>query len=253
MSLFKRPSQRVRCPPPIRGDKPKEGAFLYDIIISKPIEVFTFHKRPVYKEGDYLKALKKNHQNLGIPYEEPRLPKAPPPRIYEPLDEPEIKYGDTIQVLLRVLKNGTMRVKVNGAIATMYEKYYRRGKEAPIKTILQAYKAHGFSKDFLEKIRKSHEKKLKFAEKVPNILDKIFEKEPTKKSKKKIEEKKIEEKKIEEKNIEEKNIEEEVIADEIPEEEVEEDQVPDEEGQLDVEPDEEEIVDDEEYVSDPET
>jgi hypothetical protein len=175
---------------------------------------------------------------LGIPYEEPRLPKAPPCRIYKPSDEPEIKFGDTIQVLLRVLKNGAVRVKVNGAIATMYEKYYRHGKEAPIKTILQAYKAHGFSKEFLEKIRKSHEKKLKFAEKVPKILDKIFEKEPTKKNKKKIEEKKIEE---------------EVIADEIPEEEVEEDQVPDEEGQLDVEPDEEEVVDDEEYVSDPET
>ncbi len=238
MSLFKRPSQRVRCPPPIRGDKPKEGTFLYDIIIPKPIKVFTFHKRPVYKEEDYLKALKNNHQNLGIPYEEPRLPKAPPCRIYKPSDEPEIKFGDTIQVLLRVLKNGAVRVKVNGAIATMYEKYYRHGKEAPIKTILQAYKAHGFSKEFLEKIRKSHEKKLKFAEKVPKILDKIFEKEPTKKNKKKIEEKKIEE---------------EVIADEIPEEEVEEDQVPDEEGQLDVEPDEEEVVDDEEYVSDLET
>jgi hypothetical protein len=229
MSMFKRPSQRVRCPPPIRGDKPKEGAFLYDIILSKPVDKFTFHKRAVYKEEDYLKALKQNHQNLGIPYEEPILPKVPPPLIYKPSNEPEIKFGDTIQVILNILKNGTIRVKVNGAIATMYDKYYHRGKEAPIKTILQAYKAHGFSKEFLEKIKKNHEKKLRFAKKVPSILQKIFDKEPVKKPKKvKV-----------------------VVVEELDVvEEEEEEQIPHEEGELDVEPDEEEAVEEEEYVSD---
>ena len=229
MSMFKRPSQRVRCSPPIRGDKPKEGAFLHDIILSKPPNVFTFVKGPIYMEEDYLKALKKNHQNLGIPYEEPILPKAPPPLIYKPSDEPEIKFGDTIQVTLRVLKNGTIRVKVNGSIATMYDKYYRHGKEAPIKTILQAYKAHGFSKEFLEKIKKNHEKKLRFAKKVPSILQKIFDKEPVKKPKKvKV-----------------------VVVEELDVvEEEEEEQIPHEEGELDVEPDEEEAVEEEEYVSD---
>jgi hypothetical protein len=132
-----------------------------------------------------------------------------------------------------------VRVKVNGAIATMYEKYYHKGTQAPFKVVLQAYKAHGFSKEFLEKIKKSNDKKIEFTKKVPGILAKIFDKEPTKKAKKKKEEKKIEDA---------------VITDELPEEEeLEEDHVPVEEGELDVEPDEEDVVDDEEYISDPET
>jgi len=229
--MFKRPSQRVRCPPPIRGDKPKEGAFLYDIILSKPTDKFTFHKRAIYKEEDYLKALKNNHQNLGIPYEEPILPKVPPPLIYKPSNEPEIKFGDTIQVILNILKNGTIRVKVNGAIATMYEKYYHHGKEAPIKTILQAYKAHGFSKEFLEKIKRNHNNKLVYAKKVPSILQKIFDKEPVKKPKKV------------------KVVIEEVLEEPDVVEEEEEEQIPPDEGELDVEPEEDEIVE-EEYVSD---
>jgi hypothetical protein len=121
----------------------------------------------------------------------------------------------------------------------MYEKYYHKGTQAPFKVVLQAYKAHGFSKEFLEKIKKSNDKKIEFAKKVPGILAKLFDKEPTKKAKKKKEEKKNEDV---------------VITDEIPEEEeLEEDHVPVEEGELDVEPDEEDVVDDEEYISDPET
>ena len=239
MSMFKRPSQRVRCPPPIRGDKPKEGTYLYDIITNKPSKVFKFVKQPVYMQESYLKELKVHYQNLGIPYTEPTFPKPTARPVPKQIDEPELEFGDRIQVVLRVLKNGTVRVKVNGAIATMYEKYYHKGTQAPFKVVLQAYKAHGFSKEFLEKIKKSNDKKIEFAKKVPGILAKLFDKEPTKKAKKKKEEKKIEDA---------------VITDEIPEEEeLEEDPVPVEEGELDVEPDEEDVVDDEEYISDPET
>jgi hypothetical protein len=116
----------------------------------------------------------------------------------------------------------------------MYEKYYRRGVQPPLKVLLQAYKSHGFSQEFLEKIKKSHEKKVIFAKKVPGILAKIFDKEPTKKPKK--------EKK---KEHEEENV-------DLPEEEHEDD-IPPEGGELDVEPDEEEDVEEEEYVSDNET
>lgn len=238
MSMFKRPSQRVRCPPPIRGDKPKEGTYLYDIITNKPIKVFKFVKQPVYMQESYLRALKVHYQKLGIPYTEPTFPELTARPVPKQMNEPELEFGDRIQVVLRVLKNGTVRVKVNGAIATMYEKYYHKGNQAPFKVVLQAYKAHGFSKEFLEKIKKSNDKKVEYAKKVPTILAKIFDKEPVKKVKKKKEEKEIEDA---------------VITDELPEEELEEDQVPVEEGELDVEPDEEDVVDDEEYMSDPET
>lgn len=239
MSMFKRPSQRVRCPPPIRGDKPKEGTHLYGIITNKHTKVFKFVKQPVYMQESYLKALKVHYQKLGIPYTEPTFPELTHRPVPKQMNEPKLEFGDRIQVVLRVLKNGTVRVKVNGAIATMYEKYYHKGTQAPFKVVLQAYKAHGFSKEFLEKIKKSNDKKIEFTKKVPGILTKIFDKEPTKKAKKKKEEKKIEDA---------------VITDELPEEEeLEEDHVPVEEGELDVEPDEEDVVDDEEYISDPET
>jgi hypothetical protein len=236
MSMFRPPSKRVRCPPPVKGDRPKEGTFLYDIITQKPVTQFVFHKRPVYQQDIYLKALKENNKRLEIPYIEPQLPESTPYQEPTRSNEPELVYGDRVGVTLRILKNGIVRVKVSGAIATMYEKYYRRGVQPPFKMVLQAYKSHGFSPQFLEKIKKSHERKVEFAKKVPGIIAKIFEKEPVKKIKKK----KVEEVKEEE-------------IDDEPEAEAEEEEIPAEEGELDVEPDEEEVVEDEEYVSDNET
>ena len=232
MNMFRPPSKRVRCPPPMKGDKPEEGTFLYDIITQKPTTHFTFHKRPVYQQDIYLKALKENNKRLGIPYVEPQLPQATPYQVPQRAKEPELTYGDRVQVNLRVLKNGVVRVKVNCAIAMMYDKYYRRCVQPPFKAILQAYKSHGFSPEFLEKIKKSHERKLAFAKKLPTIYEKIFDKEPVKKIKKK---------KVE--DVEEG-------IDDEPEAEVEEEEIPAEEGELDVEPDEEEVIEEEEYVSD---
>jgi hypothetical protein len=233
MNMYKRPSQRVRCPPSLKGDRPKEGTFLYDIITSKPTKFYEYKRAPVYDKEIYLQMLKKNNEELGIPYVEPDLPDAVPYQHPIHPNEPTLEYGDRVQVTLRVLKSGIVRVKVNSAIATMYDTYYRRGKRPSLKTILQAYKAHGFSNEFLEKIKKSHEKNMDFAKKVPKILEKIFDKEPAKKLKKEKKKKDPEE-------------------EELPEEEQEEeDNVPDEEGQMDIEPEEEEVVEEEEYFSEP--
>jgi hypothetical protein len=185
---------------------------------------------------DYLKMLKRNNESLGIPYVDPNLPEATPYIAPVETNEPGLECGDSVGVILKILKSGVVRVKLSVAIATMYDKYYRRGVQPPFKVVLQAYKSHGFSPQFLERIIKSHERKLEFAKKVPGIIAKIFVKEPVKKIKKK---------KVEE-------VEDEEIDDE-PEAEVEEEEIPAEEGELDVEPDEEEVVEDEEYVSDNET
>ena len=235
MSMFKRPSQRVKIDGEIPRSRPIEGSYLYDIIKQTPTQFYEHKKAPIYMLDSYLKMLKQNNERMGIPYVEPELPEATP--LPDPVisKEPELIFGDRVQVTLRVLKSGIVRVKVNGAIATMYEKYYKKAIHPPIKEIIQAYKSHGFSKEFLEKIKKSHEKKMVFAKKVPKILEKIFDKEPVKKPKK-------EKKKEPEEEIENDN----------PEEEEEED-IPEEEGQMDVEPDEEEVVEEEEYFSEPET
>jgi hypothetical protein len=87
--MFKRPSQRVRCPPPIRGDKPKEGTHLYGIITNKHTKVFKFVKQPVYMQESYLKALKVHYQKLGIPYTEPTFPELTHRPVPKQMNEPE--------------------------------------------------------------------------------------------------------------------------------------------------------------------
>ena len=247
MVTFKRPSRRYGQPIASRVvDKPTEGSFLYNIINSKPTVFFEFKKAPIYKTEQYLKMLKKNNEEMGLPYEEPNLPPVTPYQPPEKPNEPHIEYPDMIHVTFRILKSGIVRVKLNTGIATLYEKYYARAKFPPIKELIQVYKSYGFSEEFITKIKKSYEKKTEYAKKVAGILEKIFDKAAVKKAKKV-------KKKPEPEPEPEPEREEEIIIEDPPEEEEEEDIIPEEEGQMDVEPDEEDVPDEEEYISEPET
>ena len=176
---------------------------------------------------------------MGIPYIDPKLPNMIPIEIPPKIEEPELLYVDRVQVKLRVLKTGLIRIKINTSIATLYEKYYKYAKIPPIKVIIQAYKSHGFSTSFTDKIMTNYEKRVIFATKVPKILEKIFDKEPMKKIKRMKAPPKPKE------EVEE-------VSEEEPDEE--EDNIPEEEGQMDVEPNiEDEEVVEEEYFSEPET
>lgn len=253
MNTFKPPSRRVR--PQLTsqvGDTApvKEGSFLYHIINPKPTAFFEFKKGPIYKVDRYLKMLKKNNEEMGIPYKEPNLPVAKPYQLPEKSKEPYIEYPDRVHVTLRILKSGIVRVKINTGIAMLHEKYYSRAKFPSIKELIQVYKSHGFSEEFINKIKKSHEKKVEYAKKVGGILEKIFDTKKPKKVKK-AEKKKPE---PEPELIEEEEI---MVADPLhDEDEDEEDIIPDEDGHMDVEPDEEdeeEVADEEEYVLESET
>ena len=241
MSMYKRPSRCVRNlgyehrPAPV-------DSFLYKLMNPSPIEYPVKVLRPIYQQDLYLRLFKENQKVMGITYVDQQLPILPPTVYPEPRKEPELTYGDSVQVVLRVLKNGIVRVKVNGAIADMYAKYYGPGvdhsKVAPFKAVLQAYKAHGFSKEFLDRITKNNDKRKAIQIRIDKVFTTIFDKEPVKKAKK---EKK---KKVEE--IEE------VITEAVePEEDADKPLAPDapeEDETLDVEPDEDE--EEEEYVSD---
>jgi len=205
------------------------------------VKCYTFKKGPVYRKEEYLRLLEKNHKKMGIPYVKPDLPEPIPYVPPKKPNEPRLEFGDQVYVTLRILKSGIVRVKLNCAIAMMYEKYYRRAVQPPFKTVLQAYKSHGFSPEFLEKIKKSHERKMVYAKKVPGILEKIFEKEAIKKAKKEKEKEK------------EKQREDEDDVPPLDDVEDDDDTPPAEECELDVEPDEEEDIEEEEYVSDNET
>lgn len=242
MSMYKRPSQRVKVdgyehrPAPV-------GSFLHKLMNPSPIQYPVHIKRPIYQQDLYLRLFKENQKVMGITYVDPQLPILPPTVYPEPRKEPELTYGDSVQVVLRVLKNGIVRVKVNGAIADMYAKYYGPGvnhdKIPPFKAILQAYKAHGFSKEFLNRITKNNDKRKSIQIRIDKVFTKIFDKEPVKKVKK-----------------EKKKVVEEIIEDIIEVVEPEEDKPPEpdvqeEDETLDVEPDEdEEEEEEEEYVSD---
>lgn len=239
--MYKRPSKRVKVHPdpdpnPVRGTLPP-GSFLSSIIHDDTTKFYERVKQPVYQQENYLKALKKNYEDCGLTFKDPELPQYVEPVRHKPNPEPELIYGDRVQMTLKVLKSGIVRVKLNSAIADMYNKYYARGIKPPFKAVVQAYKSHGFSKEFLEKIKMKNEKQKLFAAKVEKILEKIFDKEPVKKPKK--------EKK---KPVEEEE-------EQLPEvEEEEEDDIPEDEGGLDVEPEvDEEVVEEEEYFSEPET
>jgi hypothetical protein len=130
--MFRRPSQRVKCPPAQNVGKPKPGTFLYNLMTPGEVECFTFKKGPVYKKEEYLRLLQKNHENLGIPYVKPDLPEPTPYVPPEKPSEPRLEFGDQVYVTLRILKSGIVRVKVSCAIAMMYEKYYRHGSSTTL-------------------------------------------------------------------------------------------------------------------------
>jgi hypothetical protein len=227
--MYKRPSRCVRNlgyehrPAPV-------DSFLYKLMNPSPIQYPVKVLRPIYQQDLYLRLFKENQKVMGITYVDQQLPILPPTVYPEPRKEPELTYGDSVQVVLRVLKNG------------MYAKYYGPGvdhsKVAPFKAVLQAYKAHGFSKEFLDRITKNNDKRKAIQIRIDKVFTTIFDKEPVKKAKK--------EKKKKVEDIEE------VITEAVePEEDADKPLAPDapeEDETLDVEPDEDE--EEEEYVSD---
>ena len=238
--MYKRPSQRVKVHTShIRGAIP-DDTFVGRIVQSKPTIQFKFVKDPVYHQDDYLKLLEANYKKMGLPYVDPQLPIIQP-RVYpEPRKEPELTFGDRIQVNLRVLKNGIVRVKINSAIAELYAKYYKHAKRPPFKMVLQAYKSHGFSKEFLQRIEKNNEKRKDLYIRIGKVFTKIFDKEPMKKVKKA--------KKKEEEIVEQV---EDIVEPVEDEDQLPKSDEPEEEETLDVEPDEEEEEEvEEEYILD---
>jgi hypothetical protein len=214
--------------------KPPPGSFLETLLTKTEIVYRPPPKRPIYKQDDYLKLLERNCKDLGILYVPPNLPTHEPKPEPERVQEPDLDVPDRVYVRLRILKNGIVRVKLSATIWDLHEKYYKRATKPPFKAVLQAYKSHGFSKDFLENMKINHEKQKILAKRIDKVFTKIFDKEPVKKVKK--------EKK--------KEKDEDSIEDHEPEEDEEEEDIPDD--GMDVEPDmdEEEVVDDGEFMSD---
>ena len=241
MSMYKRPSLRVREEPRTSG-RPKPGTFLDKIVNPPPTTRYVQKKYPVYQKDTYLALLKRNYQELGLEYNEPNIPDYVPPQRSKPPSEPQLIFSDKVYMKVRILKSGIIRIKLDTSFVTLHEKYYSKQKQPPMKTTIQAYKSMGFSQEFLEKIKTKYSKFVDHKKKVEKMIDEIFNKEPVKKPKKT-----------------KKKEEEEFIEDEVEPEEEEEEEDPDddpgEDDGMDVEienddDNEQQQEDEEAYLSD---
>merc|ERR1712159_755548 len=83
--------------------------------------------------------------------------------------------GDNVSVKLNVLKNGKVRVKLLTQMLTLNENYYSKGKVPPIKNILSALKAHGYSKEFINTTEEKYKKRQKLIQIKGKKLDEYFD------------------------------------------------------------------------------
>ena len=75
MSMYKRPSQRVKIDHDGQRHAPaREGSFLYNLLNPPPTKFPMKIKQPVYHQDDYLKLLKSSNERMGLKYVDPGLP-----------------------------------------------------------------------------------------------------------------------------------------------------------------------------------
>ena len=218
------------------------GSLVYNIV-NQTNNIVT-ERRPFYVQNykSYLENLEKNCKKLGIPFNKPNVEEIPSPIKNDKKNENYIENLDTIVLDLHVLKNGKVKVKLIPHMAILNEKYYSKGKPPPIKNVLSALKAHGYSDEFIQTVKDKHKKRTKLIDMKWKKLQYLYENTPSKK-KKKSKKKEIPE-------------EEDVVLDgdecgDEDDEEKEKDDEPEEDEGLDVEIDEEDCgnVEEEEYMS----
>lgn len=208
-------------------------------------EAKSYVKQPVYQQENYLKLLEKHYKDVGVPFKKPDLPIYVSPPKPEVKKEPELGPPDRVYLKLRYLKNGTVRVKLDTSFIMLYERYYKKHKLPPFKSVVAAYKSFGFSEAFLERIKKTYSKRSEVQKRFEKMYESIFNKETVKKGKNK---KKKEDEMIPDEDLDRDEVEVEVDD----EEEEEEDDNTVMENPLDVEEEEEDLEVDaeEEYFSD---
>lgn len=240
--MFKRPQIRPREPPrPFHKRDVLPGSLVYDIINPKPTESYKQPIRPVFRQNDYIALFNRYQREAGLP--EKTFDHLPPESDYTErtvVKPPRLEALDWIYLTVNVLKNGKVKVKLNTSVYDMYEKYYKKNKIPPNKTLVKCYKTLGFSNEFIDTLDKKLLEKPKISKIVAAKIDKVFNKPAAPKTKKKKQEPEPEP----EQDIEE-------VSDD--EEEDQEDDDPGEDGEMDVEVDQDDIDEEqppEEYFSD---
>jgi len=181
--MYKRPVIREKLPSVhSRKCDIKPGTLLHTITHPPPTKHFTYVVRAIYRKEDYIRLYTTHREELGLEPKELNIPDYVPPTRKEKTVECLVTYINPVHLQLKILKSGIIRIKLNTAIGDLHDQYYSKQKSPPLKALVQAYKSVGYSNTFLEKIIKSHDKRIKITESFN--MDKAFGKEPVKKTKK---------------------------------------------------------------------
>ena len=196
--MLKRPTHRFHPPTTPNVSRPTSGV-LANIIQGFKTEPTRPHKQEkfaIQASSVYARLLERNYEYYGVPFKSPDIIELQAPKKRDRQDEPELDFVDKVYLKLVILKSGKVRVKLIPHFLELWYNYYSKGKKPPIKMVIAAYKAIGFSNEFLQKITTNQKKRIEFAKKLEKIIEKIFDKSTT--TKRKTVKPKVEEK-VEEK------------------------------------------------------
>jgi hypothetical protein len=183
--MLKRPAHRFHPPTTPNVSRPTSGV-LANIIQgfkTEPTRPQKQEKFAIQASNVYARLLEKNYEHYGVPFKLPDIIELQPPKRRAVQDEPEIDFVDKVYLKLIILKSGKVRVKLIPHFLELWNNYYSKGKKPPIKLVIAAYKAIGFSNQFLQKINTNQKKRIEFAKKIEKIIEKIFDKSTTTKRK----------------------------------------------------------------------
>ena len=161
-----------------------DGKALLEYLVNPPETNWYRHERlPVYRHKDYVDALEREYLEKGLEFERSKFE-------FDDLEEPITvekprvrKFPDPkhVPVTLTVMKNNKVKVTCQTAWTTLWERYYDKGKAPPLRAIVQAYKAVGCDDDFLKKVIKSHDAKVRDSKLFAKHIQKVFKMEEKKK------------------------------------------------------------------------
>lgn len=183
--MLKRPAHRFHPPTTPNVSRPTSGV-LANIIQgfkTEPTRPQKQEKFAIQASNVYARLLEKNYAYYGVPFKSPDIIELQPPKKRDIQDEPELDIVDKVYLKLVILKSGKVRVKLIPHFLELWNNYYSKGKKPPIKTVITAYKAIGFSDVFLQKINTNQKRRTEFAKKIEKIIEKIFDKSTTTKRK----------------------------------------------------------------------
>tara|TARA_Y100000389_G_scaffold188855_2_gene211897 strand:- start:8087 stop:8764 length:678 start_codon:yes stop_codon:yes gene_type:complete len=151
-----------------------------DIINNKSsIERTPIKKFSVQNADNYVEALRKNYETCNVPFKKPDVIESVCryPDIKAP--DKHLDFVDKVYVKWTILKSGKVRLKIIPHFLILWDTYYSKCKAPPLKSVIAAYKAIGYSDAFIEQIHKNAKKRVEFAKKLTGIIEKIFDKSNT--------------------------------------------------------------------------